>query len=155
MDFSIDMLSVGDADAIIFWLKQDGYDYIIFLDGGKPNDGNDVVKHYNTYIKPHLTTKPIIIVINSHPHRDHIGGLPEIINYFGSDIKRVYFNDPLAYVNLMQRNLITEYHQKYSSNRQISGLYESLKDVDDFKTLLRKYGLTPHPIFSDTNLDHN
>ena len=79
MDFSIDMLSVGDADAIILWLKQDGADFIIFLDGGKPGDGNEVVKHYNTYIKPHLTAKPIMIVINSHPHRDHIGGLPEII----------------------------------------------------------------------------
>jgi beta-lactamase superfamily II metal-dependent hydrolase len=155
MDFSIDMLSVGDADAIILWLKQDGADFIIFLDGGKPGDGNEVVKHYNAYIKPHMTAKPIMIVINSHPHRDHIGGLPEIINHFGTDIKRVYFNDPLAYVNLMQRNLITEYHQKYSANRQITGLYESLKDVDDFKTLLKKYGLTPQPIFSDTNLGHN
>ena len=48
MDFSIDMLSVGDADAIILWLKQDGADFIIFLDGGKPGDGKEVVKHYNT-----------------------------------------------------------------------------------------------------------
>ena len=96
-----------------------------------------------------------MIVVNAHPHRDHIGGLPEIINHFGTDINRVYFNDPLAYVNLMQRNLINEYYQKYSANRQIAGLYESLKDVDNFKTLLKKYGLTPHPIFSDTNLGHN
>ena len=155
MDFSIDMLDVGDADAIILWLKQNGNDYVIFIDGGKPGDGNEVVKHYTTYIQPFLIAKPIIIIINSHPHRDHIGGLPEIINFFGNKIDRVYFNDPLAYIDLIQRNLITEYHEKYSENRQIKGLYESLKDIDNFKSLLKKFNLPTSQIFSDTNLGHN
>lgn len=149
------MLNVGDADAIILWLKQNGDDFIIFLDGGKPGDGNKVIRYYNDYIKPNLITKPIIFVINSHPHRDHIGGLPEIINHFGTEINSVYFNNPLAYIDLMQRNLIAEYHNKYSTNRQITGLYESLKDVDDFIKLLEKYGLKPKPIFSDTTLEHS
>lgn len=149
------MLSVGDADAIILWVKKNNKDFIIFLDGGKPGDGIKVINHYDIYIKPHLPTKPIILVINSHPHRDHIGGLPEIINHFKTNIHRVYFNDPLKYVSLMQRNLISEYHKKYSSSKQISALYESFKDVDNFKTVLTKYGLSPHPIFSDTPLGHN
>jgi beta-lactamase superfamily II metal-dependent hydrolase len=155
MDFSIDMLSVGDADAIILWLKEGSGDVIIFLDGGKRGDGIMVVKHYNEYIKPYLMSKPILIIINSHPHRDHIGGLPEIVNHFGNEINRVYFNNPLLYISLLQRNLIGEYHQKYSANKQITGLYKSLKDVDDFVILLKNYGLTPHPIFSDRDIGHN
>jgi beta-lactamase superfamily II metal-dependent hydrolase len=155
MDFSIDMLNVGDADAIILWLKQDGADFVIFLDGGKTEDGDEVINHYNNYIKPHLVSKPIIIVINSHPHLDHIRGLSKIINHFQTDIKRVYFNDPLKYISLIQRNLINEYHQKYSHSSQITGLYESLKDVDDFNTLLKKYNLISSPIFSDTDLGHS
>ncbi len=155
MDFSIDMLSVGDADAIILWLKQEETDIIIFLDGGKPGDGEKIVRHYNEYIKSQLTAKPLMIIINSHPHRDHIGGLFEIINHFGQDITHVYFNDPLSYIDQMQKNLINEYYQNHSTNRQIAGLYESLKDVDNFKTLLKKYGLTPLPLFSNNNLGHN
>ena len=155
MDFSIDMLSVGDADAIILWLKQDSTDIIVFLDGGKKGDGYEVIKHYEKYIKPNLPNKPLLIVINSHPHHDHIGGLPEIISHFKTDIRRVYFNDPLQYIGYMQRNLITEYHQLNNTNRQISALYESLKEVDSFKDLLNKYGLSPCPIFSDTNLGHS
>lgn len=154
MDFSIDMLSIGDADAIIFWVKRQGKDYIIFLDGGKPGDGKVIIGHFKTYIEPHLTNPPNIFVINSHPHRDHIGGLPEIIKFFGSRISKVYFNNPLSYINTIQRNLITEYYNKKRESK-ISDLYESLKDVDNFNQLLSKYGLVPLKLFSDTILDHD
>lgn len=150
MDFSIDMLTVGDADAIILWVKYKGIDVIVFLDGGNSGDGQKVIRHYTQYIQPFISGKPLMIVINSHPHKDHLGGLPEIIQYFKTDIRRVYFNDPTRYIGSMQRNLITEYYQKYSSNRQIVTLFESLRDVDDFKKLLTKYDITPQPIFSDS-----
>lgn len=153
MDLSIDMLSVNDADAFVIWIKENGYDYLIFLDGGKKGDGNNVITHYNTYIRPYLNSTPTIIVINTHPHRDHLLGLFEIVEYFKDDIRRVYFNNPLDYVDSMQKNLIFENYLSTQS-KQAEALYESLTEAEDFVKLIKKYKIECCEIFSDITFDH-
>ena len=69
MEFSIDMLDLGNADAIIIWIKHEGSDYVVFIDGGNPNDGTKVINHYNKYINKHVPENTPKIVISTHPHR--------------------------------------------------------------------------------------
>ena len=53
MDISIDMLSLGNADSIIVWLKDhNNNSFVILIDGGNKSDGNKVIAHLNKYILP-------------------------------------------------------------------------------------------------------
>src|SRR5687768_11166988 len=99
MNYSIDMLKVGDADAFVIWAKEGIKNYIIFLDGGRTEDGSDVIKHYEEYIAPFVGTNRHIYIINSHPHNDHINGLFAIVEHFKNDISVAVYNNPLLYVS--------------------------------------------------------
>lgn len=94
MDFSIDMLNLGKADATIIWARDQGINYIIFLDGGEVGHAPRIIKHCEDYIAKHVGETPIIIAVNTHIHADHIGGLREIVKHFQKHIAGVYFNNP-------------------------------------------------------------
>ena len=84
--FEIDFLPVGDnsrsGDAICLrW----GYNlcnndtsrrqYVMVVDGGYADNGNDVVEH----IKKYYGTTTIDVLVNTHPHADHVNGLETIV----------------------------------------------------------------------------
>lgn len=83
--FEIDFLPVGDksrsGDAIcIRW----GYrladpasrkQYVCVVDGGFKENGAGVVDHLVGY----YGTKHIDVLVNTHPHGDHVGGLPVVL----------------------------------------------------------------------------
>ena len=53
IDISIDMLSVGNSDSIIVWLKDhNNNNFVILIDGGNRSDGEKVIAHLNKYILP-------------------------------------------------------------------------------------------------------
>jgi beta-lactamase superfamily II metal-dependent hydrolase len=84
--FEVDFLPVGDAnksgDAICLrW----GYDlenrygrkrqYVCVVDGGFVVTGDAIVSH----LKKYYGTTHVNVVVNTHPHRDHVGGLQKVI----------------------------------------------------------------------------
>lgn len=83
--FEIDFLPVGDSsrsgDAICLrW----GYDletpgkrkqYVIVVDGGYTSCGEQIVAH----VKKYYGTTHINIVVNTHPHKDHVNGLSTVL----------------------------------------------------------------------------
>lgn len=71
---------VGQADSIL--IKEN--DYEVLIDGGNEADGDNLVK----YLKEELNIIDLDIVIGTHPHEDHIGGLPDIINSF--KVEKIY-----------------------------------------------------------------
>ena len=68
----IHYIDVGQADAIFI----DYGDYEILIDGGNNADGDLVVE----YLKPY--TEKLELVIATHPHEDHIGGLDDVFLYY-------------------------------------------------------------------------
>lgn len=156
MDFSIDMLDLGNADCQIVWTKTNGQDFVTIIDGGNPKDAIKIINHYEKYIKPYVLKNCPILIINTHPHKDHIGGLIDIVHYFKNQIVRFYYNDPTLYIDETKRTGIRGLHESILySNVKVKRIMESLKDVDDLKTALKQYNIIPLEAFSDTPLDHD
>ena len=97
--FEIDFFPVGDksksGDAICMrW----GYglctdkpeQFVMVVDGGFKGDGVKMIKH----IKEVYKSKSIDVVINTHPHADHLGGLHELIDDNCIVIKHLALHTP-------------------------------------------------------------
>lgn len=78
-------LNVGQADSILI----NNNEQTILIDAGNNSDGENIAE----FIKK-LNIKDIDILVGTHPHEDHIGGLDNIINNF--DIGKIYMPDVIT-----------------------------------------------------------
>ena len=69
-DMVVHYLNIGQGDAIFIELN----DKTMLIDGGNPGDGPGIEK----YIRARGHSK-IDMMMGSHPHADHIGGLPYLV----------------------------------------------------------------------------
>lgn len=156
MDFSIDMLSLGNADCNIIWTKEGNSDFVTIIDGGNPKDAKTIIEHFESYIKPYISADSPILIINTHPHADHIGGLIDLVHYFKNKIVRFYYNDPTDYIDEAKRNEIKSLNESFLySNRRVQKLFASLQQSDNLSDVLAQYGIAKLEAFSDNTLDHN
>lgn len=73
-DLEIHMIDVGQGESILIVTPNDK---TILIDAGESSQGKKV----KSYLRKNYISK-IDLLIGSHPHADHIGGLAEIINNF-------------------------------------------------------------------------
>lgn len=97
---TVHFLDVQHADAII--LSCDG-EYAV-VDAGFPEGGEKMA----SYLKD-LGAKDLELVVGTHPHGDHIGGLPHVLNTFPTDTvwtsQLPYTNDYVSnFTNAVTRN---------------------------------------------------
>lgn len=71
-DIVVHFIDVGQADAIL--VESDGENMLV--DGGNGADSSLIY----AYLKRHGIER-IKYLVNSHPHEDHVGGLPGALNY--------------------------------------------------------------------------
>ena len=71
-DIAVHFIDVGQADAIL--VECDGENMLV--DGGNGADSSLIY----AYLKRHRIRR-IKYLVNSHPHEDHVGGLPGALNY--------------------------------------------------------------------------
>ena len=93
---------VGQADSTLIR----SLNYTLLIDGGNVSDGINLVN----YLKEELSINKIDVVIGTHPHEDHIGGLSDIVNSFNID--KIYMPDVI------------------STSKPFNDLLESIKDKD-------------------------
>jgi len=72
-ELKVHFIDVGQADSIFI----DYGDYDILIDAGNNNDGSLVVEYLRQ-----LNTDDIEIMIATHPHEDHIGGIDDVLKAF-------------------------------------------------------------------------
>lgn len=89
MALEIDMLSVGNADAIIIRTSDGPRERVVLIDAGRSGDSEAVINH----IEKWTTRKDMIdLLISTHPHDDHIGGLLEVLDKM--KVQEVLIHDP-------------------------------------------------------------
>ena len=91
----VHFIDVGQADSILI---QTPNNKTMLIDAGNNNDGDFVV----SYIKAQGIDE-INVLVGTHPHEDHIGGLDTVINTF--DIEKIYMpkvsSNTSTYIDVM------------------------------------------------------
>ena len=93
--FSAHFIDVGQADSML--LECNGV--YMLIDGGYDTTGHVVVDYLQKQ-----GVEELEMVVGTHPHGDHIGGLPEVLNNFPA--KNVW-SGPITYTNDYVRNFRT------------------------------------------------
>lgn len=94
-NLEIYFFDVGQADSILIKNNDD----TVLIDAGNRNDGENLAN----YIKNDLKINDIDIVIGTHPHEDHIGGMSYIIDSF--DIGKIYLPDVTSNAKFFEKLL--------------------------------------------------
>ena len=81
----VKILDVGQADAIL--IQNNNHNMLI--DAGNNNDGNLLVQYFKE-----LGITNFEIVVGTHPHEDHIGGLDDILKNFS--VQKLYIPDVIT-----------------------------------------------------------
>lgn len=137
IDISIDMLSVGNADSIIVWLKDESNNhFVILIDGGNKSDGDKVITHLDKYILPNVPQSAPDLVICTHHDKDHIGGLIAVVEHYGNRIGKVWINNPAEHISSAAYQTLKESFRRQSAYKQYEVILESLTNVDDFISIV-------------------
>ena len=155
MDFSIDILNLGKADATIIWAKDKNENHILILDGGEKHQAPQVIKHYEDYIAKHVGKNPNIILINTHIHSDHIGGLEDIVKAqsIQKHIKAVYFNNPAnGQTGTLLKEAVDGAMRLGLDVPNVERLNECIVQAQNFSNELARLGITEKHVFSDSPL---
>jgi len=98
---AVHFIDVGQADCILIQFPDE---QVSLIDGGNRDDAENVVE----YIEK-LGIKKIDYLLATHPHEDHIGGLPEVIKQF--EIGKIYMPKVSANTVIFE-TLLTEIDKK-------------------------------------------
>lgn len=109
---------VGQADSI--FLNNNGYTMLI--DAGNNSDGENIVK----FLKE-KNISDIDVVLGTHPHEDHIGGLDDIIKSF--EIGKIYMPDAISTSKTFSDVLDVIEEKEYSVNIPIVDEVFNLNDM--------------------------
>lgn len=135
MNGTIDLLDVGDGDAIIISLSKEDKNLIMVIDGGQN-------KHYYSKVKPALAqllqekgkVAPDIVVA-THYDSDHIGGLIPLIDDYIKNISEVWVHQSPellteASVIYKSRNesKYLKSHEEFLFERELMSLNQNIKE---------------------------
>lgn len=133
MGYEIEMLNVGNADAIILrYFNNQGTEYVVVIDAGNKNDGKKVVDQINRF----TVQKYIDLAICTHPDNDHIGGFFYVIE--NMQINRFWIHDPANHVDIQEvRKAISE----ASLTRKMNKITESIDNNINLLDFIKRKGI--------------
>jgi len=113
VEIKVHFIDVGQADSIFI----DAGDYDILIDAGNNDDGDLVVNYLKT-----LGTDDIEIMVATHPHEDHIGGLDNVLANF--DVETI-IDSGMAYSSGTYQS-----YYSYAQNEGANFTYDSDMSFD-------------------------
>lgn len=146
MKYEIEMLNVGNADAIIIrYINKEGYEYVVVIDAGNKHDGKKVVDQINTY----TNQKYIDLAICTHPDNDHIGGFFYIVE--NMKINEFWIHDSANHVDVSEvRKAISE----ATLTKKMNKITESIDNNINLLDLITKKGISHKEPFTGVSHSH-
>lgn len=125
----IDMLSVGDGDAILVTYWRSGSPLYVLIDGG----GASAVDVVASFLRARRISF-IDHVVCSHPHDDHAGGLSELLKLPDFEFGKLWLHVPTWHVDThrVRRTLV-----EAKMLKELRYLDESLKITEELLQLAR------------------
>lgn len=120
-DLLVHFIDIGQGDATLIELPNDE---VALIDGGPRDSSDKLIK----YLKNNGIDK-IDYVVATHPHEDHIGGLPKVIKNF--EIDKVYMPERTANTNIFKELLETI--QKNNKKIKIAKSGDKIIDEENLK----------------------
>jgi beta-lactamase superfamily II metal-dependent hydrolase len=142
MDISIDMLAVGNADALIVHLKDSTDTLAAVIDGGNPGDGQKIIDHLEAYVLPYSTRSGPDLVISTHPDGDHVGGLSEVVEHYKSSIWQVWVHDPSQHVSYEYFPTLAKTVRSRHLDAGRQRLLKSINQLTEFVSLVDSYSIS-------------
>lgn len=153
MDLSIDMLSVGNADALIIWIKEGETSLVFLIDGGNKTDSDSIINHLENYIFPNTKQKTPDFIICTHPDKDHIGGLFKVIEHY-KNIGTIFLHDPAKHMG-NNYSLLKESARRKVASKGFDYIFESLEMRDELVELVSKKNIPIiEPFYNKTKLNN-
>lgn len=157
MSININMVNVGDADAIIVTLKERGKTAVVLIDGGNKNS-EKVLKCLERILTQEGKKAPDLIVC-THCDGDHIGGIIDIVEKYKDNIKEteIWVHEPAFKsivedikdaLNLSNQSsgktilpLIECFKKKYKIKEEAEVLVETFKQLIELHKKIKLYGI--------------
>lgn len=150
--FSIHYIDVGQGDSSL--VECDGH--YMLIDGGYPDNSSKIY----TILK-NLEVEKLDIIVASHPHEDHIGGLAGALNYTTADLilcpVTAYdsepFNDFKKYADTITVPEVNDTYKLGSSTIDILGVNSTEDTNNSSIVLMITYGETKFLFTGDAERD--
>lgn len=125
----IDMLSLGDADSILFTHWVDSQYMRILIDGGSKGSATKVRQFLRVRGIDHIQH-----VVCTHPHDDHAAGLVKLLLDTTLTVGRVWVHHPQSHVNML---LVEHALNQTHGLRRAAVIQETLETVNTLAEICR------------------
>ena len=127
----------GDAILITLYDENDN-EHLILIDGGYQKTGEAIIK----YIKTHYDNHVIDYVFNTHPDRDHISGLIEVLSSDEIKVNHLVYNRPWVDASLKK-----EYFEdkRITSNSLLARIKKEFDLATQLEEIAEKKGIPISP----------
>lgn len=148
-DMSVHVIDVGKADSIYIRCK----DKNILIDAGE----RDIYKTVNEYLRKN-NVKELDLLVATHPHSDHIGGIPAVIEEFPvkkfimPEIKEDIIPTSHSYENLLNaliRKNITAEFLIPSTEFKVGDLSLTIMAPNDYYDNLNNYSVVIKAVYKN------
>jgi beta-lactamase superfamily II metal-dependent hydrolase len=130
MTLEIDMLAVGDANALIIRATDQYQEKVVVVDGGNSGDGEKVVRHIRMWTQRKTR---VDLLLNTHADADHVDGLLTVAQELA--IGEAWIHDPSAYMEVSTKSLIRQIGAL--SSIQVNEAAKSLSTANQLITQLK------------------
>jgi len=133
MTIDIDILNVGDGDAILLTLCKNDKNLVMLIDGGHPGDA-EMVKTKLDEVLAAVGKKGPDIILCTHFDNDHIGSLYELVEYYHKNIGCLYIHDASVLKNItgvLKKSTVENASVLPSENDDVFGNYYFDPETDE------------------------
>ena len=131
--YEVEILNVGDADAILIREYIDNVPYVILIDAGNVGDGDHVItphikKYYQDTYNANEGKYLINLAICTHPDSDHKGGFFDLLHSNEIKISEFWLTDPAYYLSVDD---IKRYQNKDNAVKAVRKIFNNPNDENE------------------------